>query len=83
MRLDFPKVTISWGLGRAFSADPSPKTFPAGYTGSFQGRVRLFRQAAKFETLEYLIDDLGTEDRKGVTASVTEEAGKRGLGAGC
>lgn len=83
LRLDFPKVTISWGLGRAFLQILVPKHsqqgtqvhFVAGYVGP--GRQQSLRP------LEYSMDDLGTEDRKGVTASVTEEAGKRGLRRGC
>ena len=83
LRLDFPKVTISWGLGRAFLQILVPKHsqqgtqvhFVAVYVGP--GRQQSLRP------LEYSIDDLGTEDRKDVTASVTEEAGKCRLRRGC
>lgn len=83
LRLDFPKVTTSWGLGRAFlqilvlkhSQQSTQVHFIAVHVGP--GRQQSLRP------LGYSMNDLGTEDKKDVTASVTEEAGKWGLRHGC
>ena len=83
LRLDFPKVTTSWGLGRAFlqilvlkhSQQSTQVHFVAVHVGA--GRQQNLRP------LGYSMNDLGTEDKKDVTASVTEEAGKWGLRNGC